>query len=164
VGSARELAPVVVLGPDAARRYAVDLRHRVVRITGAGDAAVANIIGGPEGGYAVFDSEHQRVRHGTGRLLGGWYRHVTIEDGDALWREDLDSGKRTLLGSAQRVMCLDPAVETVVQDAIREARHDAAAQIRAGNPTRAITGEIAVVAIPGTRNVIEIAEGFLRVL
>jgi hypothetical protein len=160
----RELAPVVVLGPDETTRYAVDLRHRVVRVTYAEDAAAATVVGGPDAGYAVFDAEHRLVRCGAGLLLGGWFRHATIEHDGALWREDLATGARTLLGAAVRAACLDPDVEMVVQDAIREGRHDAAALLRASHPTRAIEGELCVVAIPGTRNVIEIGERYLRVL
>ena len=52
----------------------------------------------------------------------------------------------------------------VVQDAIREGRHEAAAQIRATHPTRTIEGERQVLAIPGTRNVLELTLGKLRVL
>jgi hypothetical protein len=160
----RDLAPVVVLGPDRDVRYAVDLQHRVVRITATGDVPAAAIVGGPDAGYAVFDADHRIVRRGVGRLLGGWFRHATIEDDGWLWREDLATGARTLLGSAVRTACLDPDVEQVVQDAIREGRHEAVAQLRAKHPTCAIAGERHVVAIPGTRNIIELAERYLRVL
>lgn len=160
----RELAAVVVLGPDERCRYAVDLRHRVVRITGPREAAVGEVVAGPDAGYAIFDADHRIVRRGTGTLLGGWFRHATIDEGGWLWREDLATGERTLLDSAARVACLDPDVEMVVQDAVREGRHDAAAQLRASHPTRAITGERHVVAIPGTRNVLELADSYLRVM
>lgn len=160
----RELPPVVVLGPDDAARYAVDLRHRVVRITYRDDAEVAAIVGGPDAGYAVFDEEHRIIRRGEGRLLGGWFRHATIEHDDWLWREDLATGRRTLLGSAMRVRCVDPTDDIVVEDAIREGRHELAAQLRERVLTEAIAGELCVVAIPGTRNILEIADRYLRVL
>lgn len=160
----RELAPVVVLGPDDEARYAIDLRHRVVRIVGTHGAATGEIIGGPNEGYAVFDADHQLVRRGTGMLLGGWFQHATIEDEGALWREDLAYGERTLLGSTTRCACVDPDAEMVVQDAIREGRHDDAAKLRASHATRAITGDLQHIAIPGTRNVIEIAGARWRVL
>jgi hypothetical protein len=162
---ARELAPVVVLGPDATACYAVDLRHRVVRITGAHPApAVAEPVGGPDGGHVVCDAEHRIVRRATGVLLGGWFRHATIEDAGQQWREDLATGERTLLGSAARVRCVDPDVELAVQDAIREGRHDRAAQLRAAHETVAIEDERTVLAIPGTRNILEITPGYLRVV
>jgi len=160
----RELAPVVVLGPDERVRYAVDLQHRVVRITNAGGAASAAIVGGPDDGYVVCDADHRVVRRGDGRLLGGWFRHATVEDGGVLWREDLATGARRQLDTASRIACVDPDVELVVQDAIREGRHDAAARIRAAHETTPVTGERVVVAIPGTRNVLELADGYLRVL
>ena len=160
----RELSPVVVLGPDDTARYAVDLAYRVVRIAYAGTAETAGTVGGPDAGYAVFDADHRIVRRGKGRLLGGWFRHATIEHDGWLWREDLATGRRTLLGAAARVCCVDPIDEVVVQDAIREGRHELAAQLRQRVLTRPIEGELHVVAIPGTRNVLEIAEGYLRVL
>ncbi|MEJ7596667.1 MAG: hypothetical protein WKG01_02055 [Kofleriaceae bacterium] len=160
----RELAPVIVLGPSPAVRYAVGLLHRVVRVSNQDDTAVADVIGGPDEGFAVFDRDHQLVRRGTGILLGGWFRHATIEDAGSLWREDLATGERVLLGSAARVACIDPDVEAVVQDAIREGRHDAAAALRAAHPTRPIDGALEVVAIPGTRNILEIGAQILRVV
>jgi hypothetical protein len=160
----RELAPVVVLGPDDRVRYAVDLHHRVVRITNPDGTPAAAIVGGPGDGYVVCDADHRVVRRGTGQLLGGWFRHATVEDDGVLWREDLATGARTRLDTAARVACVDPDVELVVQDAIREGRHDAAAQIRAAHAATAITGERVVLAIPGTRNVLELADGYLRVL
>src|SRR4029079_7670212 len=96
----RELSPVVVLGPDDAARYAVDLHDRVVRIAYAGTAEVAAIVGGPDAGYAVFDADHGIVRRAEGRLLGGWFRHATIEHDGWLWREDLATGRRTMLCAA----------------------------------------------------------------
>jgi hypothetical protein len=165
----RELAPVIVLGPDSAARYAVDFRNRVVRITKSEAGPVANIVGGPGEGYAVYDGHHQLVRREAGRLLGGWFRHATVEDDGKLWREDLATGERTLLGWATRVRCLDPEAEMVVQDAERGGQHDAAERLRRGSATQAIEGRLSTIAVPGTRNVIEICEvdrkhGFLRVL
>ena len=160
----REVAPVVVLGPSPTARYALDLRHRVIRIRNQGETALAEVVGGPDEGFAVFDREHRVVRRGTGLLLGGWFRYATIEDGGSLWREDLATGARVLLGSAERVACVDPDVEAVVQDAIREGRHDEVAALRASHPTRAIEGELEVVPIPGTRNILELGAGTLRVV
>jgi hypothetical protein len=160
----REIAPVVVLGPSPALRYAVDLRHRVVRVRSTHERELAEIVGGPDEGFAVFDVDHRIVRRGTGILLGGWFRFATVEDGGSLWREDLATGARTLLGSAARVACVEPEVDAILLDAIREGRHDAVAELRANHATRAITGDLEVVAIPGTRNIIEIAPDFLRVV
>lgn len=160
----RDRAPAFVLGPSASVRYAVDLRHRVVRITGPHEAPVATVLGGPGEGYAVYDAGHALVRRGTGLLLGGWYRHATIEDDGALWREDLATGRRTLLGYAARVRCVDGDAEAVALDAVREGRHDEAAALRAGQPSIAVEGPFRVLAIPGTRNVLEIAARHLRVV
>jgi hypothetical protein len=160
----RELCPVVVLGPDDTARYAVDLRHRVVRITYEGHAELAAIVEGPDAGYAVFDADHRIVRRGQGILLGGWFRHATIEHDGWLWREDLATGRRTLLCAAARARCLDPIDELVVQDAIREGRHETAAELRERVSTEPIEGDLHTVAIPGTRNIVEIADRYLRVL
>jgi hypothetical protein len=160
----RELAPVLALGDSPACRYALDLRHRVVRIRGPHEDPVAEPVGGPGEGFAVFDADHALVRRASGRLLGGWFRHATVEDGGMLWREDLSTGERALLGSAARAVCVDPEVEAIVQDAIREGRHDAAASLRARHAVQTIAGDVDAVPIPGTRNLLEIAEGFLRVV
>ena len=140
------------------------LDEKVVRITGTGDTKAAESAGGPNGGNNVCAADHRVVRRGTGTLLGGWFRHATIEDGGWIYREDLATGERTLVCSAERVACVDPDVEMVVHDAIREGRHDAAAQLRATHETRAIEGDRVVLAIPGTRNVLELVGDHLRVV
>jgi hypothetical protein len=154
----RDCPPAFVLGPSEAVQYAVGLEHRVVRVTGPHDAATGEVIGGPDAGYAVYDANHVLVRRGTGRLLGGWFRHATLEDAGALWREDLATGERTHLGSSRRVLCDDRDAEVVVLDALREGR------MLDGLPVREVPGDIAVLPIPGTRNVLEVTQDHLRVI
>lgn len=93
-GDARDLRPVIVLGPDPAHRYALDLSRSVYRIVGESVSEVNE----PVDGYAVFDSNHDGVRYETGRLLGGWGRSLLVCSGSELWREDLVSGQRASLG------------------------------------------------------------------
>ena len=169
---ARDFVPNLVLGPDAATRYAIDLRFRVYRITrppsdvtNAGDADVTHV-GGPHGGYAVCDADHRVVRRGSGRLLGGWYRWATIEDAGAYWREDLVTGERSRLGPVDFAICDDADTEALARDAFREGRHDDATRIRASYPSRAIgtSDDVDVLAIPGTRNVLLVTARHVRVL
>ncbi|HEU0030114.1 MAG TPA: hypothetical protein VFQ53_05760 [Kofleriaceae bacterium] len=154
-GDARDLAPVVVLGPDDRARYAVDLRHLVYRITQPETGnAVAVAVGGPHAGYAVFDAEHRLVRRGDGRLVGGWVRWATIEHGGLYWREDLATGARVPIAVADRRVCIDPDAETVARDAILAQRFDHALQTYATHPVRTVGSTIEALAIPGTRNVL----------
>lgn len=93
-GDARELRPTIVLGPDPTSRYALDLQRPVYRVVGESVTLVNEVLDG----YAVFDSSHQPVRYGKGRLLGGWGRSLTGWHDGRLWREDTVSGERTDLG------------------------------------------------------------------
>lgn len=95
-GDARELRPVIVLGPDPASRYALDLRRPVFRVVGQSVTRVNESVDG----YAVFDAAHQPVRYGKGRLLGGWGRSLIGCEEGQLWREDTVSGERVALGEA----------------------------------------------------------------
>lgn len=151
---AREFPPVLVLAPGG---YAVDLRHQTYRL-GPGHTPIA--IGGPDEGYAVFDHDHRCLRRANGRLLGGWYRYATVEDNAALWREDLATGVRTHLGSAARVTSDDAEAAQVLVDAIRAGRDDALPALHAVR----VGDRIGAVAIPGTRNVIELTATHLRVI
>jgi hypothetical protein len=93
-GDARELRPIIVLGPDPASRYALDLQRPVYRIVGE----TVSLVNETLDGYAVFDASHQPVRYGTGRLLGGWGRSLTGWHDGRLWREDMVTGERSDLG------------------------------------------------------------------
>lgn len=95
---ARHLVSTVVLGPDAAHRYAVSLEHETWRILGD----VADKLGGPEPAWLLFDRKHEVVRRGSGRLLAGWHAHAVILEHGHLWREHLIDGARTDLGPAGR--------------------------------------------------------------
>jgi hypothetical protein len=92
----RAFAPVVVLGPGSACRYAVDLGHPTYRIRGEHVAQL------DEGGYGVYTEGHELVRRSEGRLLGGWFQLVTVLHEGHLWREDLATGERWRLGPADR--------------------------------------------------------------
>jgi hypothetical protein len=170
---ARDLAPALVLGPDAAIRYAVDLGARVYRIDNRGapgpgyrgDAVVVEL-GGATHGYAVFDADHREVRRGAGRLLGGWFRWATIEHGGHYWREDLATGARTRLAPVDHAICDEADVEAVARDANLAERHDDAAALRARHRSRPVdgAGALDVLAIPGTRNVLLVGDRHLRVI
>lgn len=97
-GDARDLRPVIALGPDPTYRYTLDLRRTVYRIVGDSSTRVNE----PMDGYAVYNDQHQPLRYGEGRLLGGWGRWlVGLSDG-RLWREDTVSGERVDLGPVER--------------------------------------------------------------
>lgn len=111
---ARDLAPAVVLGPDERARYAVDLTfavHRIVATTHGPDNVTH--VGGPGAGFAVFDADHRVVRRGSGRLLGGWFRWATIEEGGHYWREDLATGERMRLAHADSPPSAGAAVDVL---------------------------------------------------
>ena len=156
----REAAPAMVLGPDAHHRYALDLSRLVYRIMGK-DAVP---IGGPDAGYIVCSADHDVVRRGSGRLVGGWFRWATIEDGGAYWREDLATGERTPVAIADRIVCTDRAADAVAHDALHEGRIAEAARIRAAHAVREVAGDLITLAIPGTRNLLLVAEHDLRVV
>lgn len=165
----RDFAPMLVLGPDAAMRYAIDLRycvHSIVRTGADSDDVELNYVGGPHGGYAIYDCKHNLVRRGEGELRGGWFRFATIEHAGHYWREDLATGERTLLGSADLAFATDPDVEAIALDADREGRHELAAQIRATNPSTPVecAARLDALAISGTRNILLIADRHLRVV
>ncbi len=95
---ARHMFSTVVLGPDAAHRYAVSLEHETWRILGE----TASKLGGPEPAWLLLDRDHNQVRRGSGRLLAGWHEHAVILEQGHLWREHLMTGTRTDLGPAER--------------------------------------------------------------
>lgn len=161
---ARARAPALVLGPAG---YALGLDGEVQRImrTATSDGVVVHV-GGPAEGYAIFDREHRLVRRGAGRLLGGWYRWLTLEYADAYWREDLVTGERYRLAPVDLARCVDPGAESVASDAAAEGNHDRAAEVRRAHASgpRAKADALNVVAIPGTRNVLLVGATSLRVL
>ena len=111
---ARDRPPVVVLGPSTAARYAVDLSGPTYRIAGTTPNAgrVVNV-GGPESAFAVFDDRHQCTRKASGRLLGGAAGHALVLEGGSYFREDLGSGERTWVGTAQdTAVCAVPVPGT----------------------------------------------------
>lgn len=93
----RASAPVVVLGPDPACRYAVDLSLPTYRIRGSSVTRIDD----DTGGYVIYDEAHRPIRRGSGRLLGGWFQLVTLEQDGQLWREDLATGHRRALGPTE---------------------------------------------------------------
>lgn len=100
-------APALVLGPSAKARYALSLEHQVFRLrsttTHANNGVDVVIVGGPNDGYAVFDSNHKVVRRGRGRLLGGAFQFTTLIDDGRYIREDIATGARTDLGPADEL-------------------------------------------------------------
>lgn len=99
---ARDRAPTLVLGTTARARYAVDLSYQVYRLTRTEsvEATVTPVAREP-GTFAVFDQEHQLVRSGSGRLLGGSSGYALILEGASYVREELSSAARVCLGSAR---------------------------------------------------------------
>jgi hypothetical protein len=104
---ARELAPVLVLGGAPEAAYAIDLRHRVYRVTApAPGEGRWEPVGGGADGFAVFDRAHREVRRASGRLLGGWCRKATVAERGYLWREDLVTGDRRMLEEVEgEILC-----------------------------------------------------------
>jgi hypothetical protein len=157
---ARDLAPAIVLAPD--HRYALSLEHRTYRIDVGG---AASFVGGPNEGFAVFERDHTLVRRGIGRLLGGWYRHATIEENGHYFREDLATGERTLLGPVDFEHCADEAVEAVARDAMLEGNVERARALRRSAGLVSIPNDdVTVLALQGTRNVLLVAKGYVRVV
>ena len=99
---ARDCPPVVVLGPSASARYAVDLSGHTYRIAGTtpNEGRVVPL-GGPEPCFAVFDVHHDLTRKASGQLIGGASGHALVLDDGCYLREDLGSGERTRLGSIE---------------------------------------------------------------
>jgi hypothetical protein len=99
---ARSRAPVVVLGPSASARYAVDLSGHTYRIAGTtpNEGRVVRV-GGPEPCFAVFDVHHELTRKAAGQLVGGGAGHALVLEGGCYFREELGSGQRDLLGSSE---------------------------------------------------------------
>ena len=94
-GDARDARPVIVLGPDSKSRYALDLQRPTYRVVAE---TVTEVNSEPLDGYAVFSNSHEVVRYGKGRLLGGWGRALTVWQNGRLWREDIVTSERSLLG------------------------------------------------------------------
>jgi hypothetical protein len=111
---ARDRPPVVVLGPSPSTRYAVDLSGHTYRIAGTtpNEGRVVPV-GGPETCFAVFDVQHELKRKASGQLLGGAAGHALVLDGGSYFREELGSGRRSLLGSADSApICAVPVPGT----------------------------------------------------
>lgn len=99
---ARDRPPVVVLGPSASARYAVDLGGHTYRIAGASPKEGHVVqVGGPEPCFAVFDAQHELARKASGQLVGGAAGHALVLDGGRYVREELESGQRSLLGPVE---------------------------------------------------------------
>ena len=162
---ARSGPPAMVLGPGL-NALALDLEvWKVTRPPGHDAQAHGEFakVGGPNAGYAVFDFDHHLVRRATGRLLGGWYRHATTEDDGTLFREDLVTAERTVIGPADHRRCVDSSAEEVARDAILAGRLAEATRIRDANDTVADEA-IGILALPGTRNVLYATATHIRVI
>lgn len=103
---ARDAFAVVCLGPSPARRYTVSLEAPTWRVRGE----TGTRLGGPGGGWVVFNDQHAEVLRGEGRLLAGWHRWIVVLEGDALARVDLTTGTREPLGAAGRKITAAAAV------------------------------------------------------
>ena len=104
---ARMLRPAIVLGPNPALRYALDLSRPVYRIQGntsqlVSGAATRAPQSSKTGHFGVYSADHQLRRLGSGRLLGGWDRWLTTLKSGRLQREEIDSGKSVDRGIEDR--------------------------------------------------------------
>jgi len=96
-GEARDAAPTVLLGPSSSARYLLSFEEPVYRLQG--EEVVQ--LGGPDERYALFDSQHQMRAQRQGRLLGGWWRWAFVVEGGQIFREEIESGVRVELGTAE---------------------------------------------------------------
>jgi hypothetical protein len=109
----RGFPPVIVLGPAAGCRYAVDLSWPTYRVRGERCERLEG------SGYAVYDAEHALVRRGEGQLLGGWFRWATVLHDGALWRQALGPAEREITyalampGTANVVIVAEGALRLV---------------------------------------------------
>ena len=90
---ARDYRAAVCLGPSADRRYTVGLSEPTWRLIGE----KAELLGGPDSGWVVFNSRHEPVLAGHGRLLAGWHRWIVFINDQDLIRLDLETDERTHL-------------------------------------------------------------------
>lgn len=90
---ARDEFAVVCLGPGPERCYSVDLSQPTWRIVGD----TAQLLGGPDGGWVVFNSRHEPVMAASGRLLAGWHKWVVFMQDQELFRFDLETDETTHL-------------------------------------------------------------------
>ena len=90
---ARDRRAIVCLGPSAERRYTVGLSEPTWRLIGE----TAELLGGPDGGWKVYNSCHEPVLAGSGRLLSGWHKWILFAEEQELIRLDLESGEATRL-------------------------------------------------------------------
>jgi hypothetical protein len=90
---ARDYRADVCLGPSADRRYTVGLSKPTWRLIGE----KAHLLGGPEAGWVVYNSRHEPVLAGHGKLLAGWHRWIVFIAGPDLIRLDLETDERTYL-------------------------------------------------------------------
>lgn len=160
---ARIQPPGFVIGPAL---YAVALDREVWKVMVPEECTH---VGGPDEGYALFNYEHELMRRGEGKLLGGWYRHATIEHDGQWWREDLAAGERTLLGPIDYRRCIDPSIEAIAADAQAEGRLADASKIRDAHATvselRDEDDETnGYLPIPGTRNILYVSKTHYRVI
>jgi hypothetical protein len=92
---ARDHRAVVCLGPSLYRRYTVGLQEPTWRLIGER----AELLGGPDAGWVVYNCLHEPVLTRPGRLLAGWDRWiVSIEDQEII-RFDLENYESTRLCS-----------------------------------------------------------------
>lgn len=90
---ARDRRAVVCLGPSPERCYTVGMSQPTWRLIGE----KAELLGGPDGGWKVYNSCHEPVLAGSGRLLSGWQRWILFAEELELIRLDLQTGELTRL-------------------------------------------------------------------
>lgn len=101
---ARDRRAVVCLGPSPERRYTVGFSQPTWRLIGE----KAEMLGGLDDGWMVYNSCHEPVLAGRGRLLSGWHRWIVFAQGQELIRLDLETGEAT------RVCEVDQAVDFAI--------------------------------------------------
>lgn len=90
---ARDHRAVVCLGPSPERRYTVGLAEPTWRLIGK----KAELLGGPDDAWIVYNSCHEPVLAGRGRLLSGWHTWILVAEKQELFRLDLETGEATRL-------------------------------------------------------------------
>lgn len=103
---ARDAFATVCLGPSPGRRYTVGRSRPTWRLRGEHGVR----LGGPGGGWAVFDEDHAEVLSGPEELLAGVDRWLLLAADDGLIRLDLVTEARATIGPAGRPITFALAV------------------------------------------------------
>lgn len=90
---ARDQRAMVCLGSSDDRRYTVGFSKPTWRLINK----TAELLGGPTNAWVVYNSCHEPVLAGRGRLLSGWHRWIVFAEDQELIRLDLETEEATRL-------------------------------------------------------------------